>query len=78
MFTIEHDVPVPAARKSGPKSKYPFRQMRKGDSFLVPVNGVAMNVVQSTLHSTARRVLPKTAKVVTRRTEDGVRVWRVK
>ena len=36
MFEIEKKVPVPE-RRAGPKNKYPFYEMKVGDSFAFPI-----------------------------------------
>jgi hypothetical protein len=35
---IESDVPMPAVRRSGKESQYPFAQMDVGDSFAMPID----------------------------------------
>lgn len=35
-FTLEKNVPIPAALRAGRKSKYPWASMEVGDSFFVP------------------------------------------
>ena len=65
-YTIEK-IPLPKGRNSGGISDA-MRQLCVGESFEIP------NPKQKGLHSLARQL---GIKVATRRTENGVRVWRV-
>jgi len=64
---IEKGVPVPLGGRG--RAKYPWRQMKVGDSFFAPAT---------------RRINPRMAeqstgfKFATRVEGDGVRIWRVK
>jgi len=70
-FTIESNIPMPDP-KMGRKPKYPWRQMKVGDSFFVPdrktnfIAGIAWN--QTRRHGT---------KWACRAIDGGVRVWRM-
>ena len=80
MFPIEKGIPLPTGyNASGPRSGYPFRVMKVGDSFHVPAfNG--------NLRSTAKRVgvcasnagRAINARFTVRAVSHGVRCWRVK
>ncbi|HQT62754.1 hypothetical protein [Acidiphilium sp.] len=67
MIEIEKNVPMPMRRQ-----RYPWRQMKVGDSFVVPGK-------TSGAFSGAKRAAAKATgfKFATRNVEGGVRVWRV-
>lgn len=68
MYEIEKKIPVPGS----PLSIYPFKQMEVGDSFLVPGNNrTAVSVAMT------RTALGTTKKFTSRKTAEGIRVWRV-
>jgi hypothetical protein len=69
-FTVETGVDVPP--RSSRRSKFPLTEMAVGDSFLVPAP-VAKSV-RPNLYATAKRY---GIKLVTRISDDGLRVWRV-
>lgn len=80
MYAIEKRVPIPAvSKKSGRRPKYPFAQMKPGDSFAVPVRGPkAINTARRRLTVSACIAAKKYgAKFVTRSTPKAVRCWRV-
>ena len=66
MFKIEKSIPIPKSR-----SEFPFEEMAVGDSVIIP----AGNVVSA--RSSASYVRKKTGACFTsRKTADGVRIWR--
>jgi len=69
-FKIEKGIPVKVA---GSSSKYPFKDMDIGDSFIIK------NISsRATLSSSIRSFSLKTGKTfITRRDGDGIRVWRI-
>lgn len=69
MFRIEKNVAIPA-RTTTPK--YPFRDMKVADSFVVADGGKGVAVAASAF---ARR--NHEYKFVTRKEGDGVRIWRI-
>jgi hypothetical protein len=69
MMKIEKGVPLPPKRKR--EATYPFANMAVGDSFLMPDFIVNATSIACTY---ARR---GGFKVATRKTRDGVRVWRI-
>jgi hypothetical protein len=76
-FVIERGVPVPAAASGRPR-KYPFAEMRKGDSFLVAFNDETPAKLRALLATAANMWARKSGGKFTVRTLDtGVRVWRV-
>jgi hypothetical protein len=74
MFKIEKNIPVPANRNRG-TSIYPFKEMKKGDSFFIPVKGEKeqQNRRKAVTASAYKHKVKITARVV----DNGVRVWRV-
>lgn len=69
-FKIEKNVPIPS--RAG-RSKYPFEQMDKGDSFLIAATDKkAVASARSSVYSAAAK---RKLKVVTRIEEKGLRVW---
>jgi hypothetical protein len=64
---IESDIPVPAS-----KGKYPFRQMKVGDSIFIP------NMNSSSQISGSFGQLRKAGfKFLCRKLNGGIRVWRI-
>ncbi|MDH3354500.1 MAG: hypothetical protein OEL79_04715 [Chromatiales bacterium] len=61
---VEIGIPIP---KSGKRSKYPWRNMGVGDSFLIPKITISMGAVNE-------RYAPM--KFIMRKAEGGYRVWR--
>lgn len=66
---IEKGVPRPQGRTT---RTYPFEQMNVGDSFLLPEGGSL--TARAGLYTIAKR---HGQKIAVRKTDDGVRVWRV-
>lgn len=71
MYEIEKGIPVP-------QFKYPFRDMKIGDSFLVPCDKSEVKVVRNRLVSAACGLKPRDAKFSCRTVAGGVRCWRIK
>jgi len=71
-YEIEKNVPL-TERKRGKNTIYPFGDLEVGDSFFVD-NKPAKTVVCAA--SAYKRSHPE-IKLVTRKNENGVRVWRV-
>lgn len=76
MFDIEDDVeiPAPSASRAPRPSKYPLREMEAGQSFFIAVPDAAnvAKVQRSVTSSAARWKI----KIVSRKVEGGLRVWR--
>lgn len=71
-FTIESGFEAPEIRYL--RSRYPFRQMKIGDSFFVPeLQAHKVRTAASYFHCRNREF-----SFVTRQEKGGVRVWRVK
>lgn len=72
-YVIEKGVALPKGKRAEKSTKYPFKSMEVGDSFLVP-DGT--NVVSLRAHASASgRALGRRFSV--RLVEQGVRIWRV-
>ena len=82
-FKIEKGVPMPQPRRVGRPSRYPFLEMKRGDSFFVAApkggeKGLRIQV-STALQKMRGRHWPDDSKVFSYRTvEGGVRVWRTK
>lgn len=68
-FPIERGVPIPEART---KTKYPWREMEIGESFLAPKS--KENSLSACACNAAKKLK---RRFVLRTVEGGVRVWRV-
>jgi len=74
---VEHNIPIPTVQRGkNTSSKYPFKTMAIGDSFLVKCAPEDRLKVAKRLTS-AGNVL-KELEVSTRLVSNGVRCWRVK
>ena len=76
-YKIEKDVPIPTFRKI---SRYPLRDLKVGDSFVVPVNEA--KVIRSAInrvHRTTKKTFHFITRTVNGRGRAGkqLRVWRV-
>lgn len=71
MFTIEKSIPIPATRK--PNEVYPFQELEVGDSFFVPFTVSNPGSVRACASAYAKR---HSVKLVCKKVEDGMRVWR--
>ena len=70
MIEIDKNIPIPPKRNQ--TSKYPLSTMEVGDSFLV------VGAVQARLSGSVGTVARRTGrKFTTRKTFEGVRVWRI-
>lgn len=78
-FKIEKGVPAPGVDSRRTSRRYPFNEMKIGDSFFVPLNGKEPIRVQSNVMSSARTFRKTGAKFTSSISHDppGVRVWRV-
>ena len=79
-FKIEKNIELPK-RSSGRPSKYPFSEMKVGDSFFIPVaDHIDIWNVAGAVRNAANmaRIRDKTiGRFSTRKVEGGVRVWRI-
>jgi len=72
-FKIEKGIPLPV-RSNEWMILYPFKQMKVGDSFLVPYGETAQATVKKRVMASSRRYKPM--KFVSKLLDEGVRVWR--
>ena len=72
MIKIDKGVPVP--KRSDANIKLPWDQMKIGDSFLIPA-GIQQPRIGSMISKASKRL---GWKFIQRKTEEGIRVWRVK
>lgn len=70
---IEKDVPVPEVITK--RHKYPFAEMKKGDSFFVPDVPKTFSIYSLVRCFNEKR--KEKIAVMQRREANGVRVWRV-
>lgn len=81
LYAIEKGVPIPPKRHAlSGGSKYPWRQLEIGDSFLAPLpeHGDARKHHASMTRSACQWAKAVNREFTTRRVEGGVRVWRTK
>ena len=71
MYEIEKNVPV-STRK-----KYPVSDLEIGDSFFVPMQDLPSESSTSVKAVVKRFARQSKRKFKTRKTEEGIRVWRV-
>lgn len=71
MHVIEKGVPIPPSSGGGRKPKYPWREMKVGDSFFVEGEPIKL---RNSLYPLATR---HNIKLTIRTEGNGVRVWRV-
>jgi hypothetical protein len=74
MIAVDKNIPMPAQCRRGPRPKYPFLLMQKGDSFFVN-GGTKLSTIQSSASQAGRRYGRKFA---CRPMGNGIRVWRIK
>lgn len=70
-FKIEKEIPIPDFAFS--RSKYPLKDMKIGDSFFV--SSESLNGARSSCYNFSK--IHKDYKFITRKENDGCRVWRV-
>jgi len=83
MYAIQKNVAIPAIKRStGRKPVYPFRIMKRGDSFVVDTKGKSKkkaNGVRNYMFSRSYIVGKEiNAKFTVRTLGSQVRVWRIK
>lgn len=81
-YIIESNVPLPPKYRAPLKSKYPFEQLKVGQSFLVPMSESEGDIEKLKRRMDAARYAAQKVtglKFVTRvEDNNGVRVWRAK
>ncbi len=80
-YTIESNIPVPPSKR---KTKYPFAEMKVGDSFFVPETESDTKRVGMAAHCFARELFLKKADqprrkftTKTQHSPAGTRCWRI-
>lgn len=74
MIKVEKKKPIPE-RKAGVPSKYPFKDLKIGDSFLIPDKAKKNGIYSSLAHFNKGRSNP--IKITIRIEGVGLRVWRI-
>ncbi len=78
MYKIEKNIAIPSRRmyaRGQSAKKYPFEEMKKGDSFMVKTTS---KTKIATVRTYANKIGRKNnLKFVTRRVPGGLRVWKV-
>lgn len=75
MIQIDKNIPIPPRKRPGQKgSKYPIRDLDVGDSFIMAVKDTS--IASAYLRVAAIRI-GDGRKFTVRKTEDGIRVWRI-
>ena len=75
MYKIEKDIPAPLPNTKG-VGKYPWREMKIGDSFFIPYADTNYSQVNSAPSYFSRR--NPEYKFTVRKVEGGYRIWRIK
>ena len=80
MYKIEKNIPIPLTNyKKAIGSKYPFLQLKIGDSFFIKCDDNEKRAKQTTLIALSGRLSKEyKMKFTTRKVDGGVRVWRIK
>lgn len=69
---VDHNVSFEKAKRR--TSMYPFETMNPGDSFLAPKN-IKITTIRTAAYAHAKKL---NMKFASKRTEEGIRVWRIK
>jgi len=82
-FIIEPNVPLPNIPRGAPSSpiRYPWTDMKIGDSFFIPLVGKTLISIRSGLQIDLKKYCTQTGvkiKITTRSIDNGIRVWRIK
>lgn len=70
-FKIDKNVPMPKGVRGPGKTKYPWREMEVGDSFLLPASLASRGIVGASNNRYAPR------RFAIRKTPEGYRIWRI-
>jgi hypothetical protein len=74
MIKVDKQKPIPA-RRGGPVSKYPFKDLKVGDSFLIPDKSKKNGIYSSLANFNKGRKIP--IKITIRTEGVALRVWRI-
>jgi len=81
-WVIVNDIPIPMSKRSAINARYPFKDMKVGESFLYVKLKDATEGKQRSIATAARVWKNKTGRkswhFIARQTDEGIRVWRVK
>lgn len=80
MYKLQDNIPIPPRVVAGRRSKYPFKQMIIGSSFLVPkkdADGDLKRLMTRMASAAATAEKNFNYKFTLRKLPDGVRVWRI-
>ena len=74
---IDKNIPLPSTRAAGGgrPAKYPFKQMKVGDSFFIP--GKKASDLSSSMSHARRNGINLVCRVAYKGDDIGVRIWRV-
>lgn len=73
LIAIERNIPIPDPKRGGPRqSKYPWSQMKVGESFLFPET-VKKSTAASLVYSAGKS---RKRKFSIRTVDNGIRCWR--
>lgn len=71
---FEKDVPIPPVGRKAGTPLYPFGDLEPGDSMHIEVTGKDITRLQTAAHKYGQY---HSQKFTTRKTDTGVRVWRI-
>jgi hypothetical protein len=74
MIKVDKQKPIPE-KKGGPPSKYPFKELKVGDSFLIPDKSKKNGIYSSLANFNKGRKKP--IKITIRIEGNALRVWRI-
>lgn len=74
MIKVDKQKPIPEMKR-GPVSKYPFKDLKVGDSFLIPDKAKKNGIYSSLANFNKGRRNP--IKITIRTEDQGLRVWRI-
>ena len=76
-YEIEEGIPIPPQYRGGAKPKYPFKDMKKGDSFLVLCSKDKVKYLSASLMGSTKRISHMTFTTRYLSEEEGIRIWRI-
>ncbi len=74
MIKVDKKKPIPE-RKTGLPSKYPFKELKVGDSFFIPDKAKKNGIYACLAHFNKKKAIP--IKITIRIEGEGLRVWRI-
>jgi hypothetical protein len=79
IYPIEDAVPIPRSTRERDSSKYPFAQMKVGQSFAIPLGMEEAGLIEQRIRTATYRYTKQeggTVKFTVRALDNEVRVWR--